>query len=49
MGWYAKVTYMKYNFPNYGWDLMLEDIQFFIDCMDYEDGGEHYRGSNPVR
>jgi len=29
-----------------GYDLE-EDVQFFIDCMDYDDGGEHYRGAFP--
>ncbi len=46
MGWYAHLTYHEmYDFMTY--EEMIEDVQFFIDCMTIEDDGEHYRGAYP--
>lgn len=42
MGWYAELSLFDSSYEE-----MIETVQFFIDCMDYEDSGDHYRGAQP--
>jgi hypothetical protein len=51
MGWYAFYCglehFWRLESPDYVFDALVEQVQFFIDCMTIEDDGEHFRGAFP--